>query len=318
MSKKHICKSCGKEKKIYSNGYCSPCFQKLFEDGLIETDIPKCTVQGCRKLAIGNGYCSKHYHQIRRLGKILDNNPDRIYTDNNEIVIHDDKKYAEIILYNKDNYEKARAIIDLEDVDKIKNYKWNCEPNLHVYSGNTWLHRLIMNCTEESMVVDHINRNPLDNRKCNLRICTNQENGMNCSLGKDNTTGIVGLYYDNKKDLWRPNITVNQKVIGLGQFKNKDDAIKERLKAEVYYFGEFAPQRHLYKQYGIDENAEYEVKQYKPKKKGNKYGISGVFKGSGNNKDKWKVEFINNGKRVYLGFFNTLEEAIEVRQAYNG
>jgi hypothetical protein len=207
-------------------------------------------------------------------------------------------------------------LIDIEDIDKIKEYKWNCAEDLHVSSGNVWLHRLLMNCIDENLVVDHINHNPLDNRKSNLRICTSQENRMNNSLPISNTTGIIGLYYNKRKNTWQPNITVNKKVITLGEFTDRDEAIKERLKAEVYYFKEFAPQKHLYEQYGIDENAEYEVKQWTPKKNGNKYGVKGVFPASGFSKGKWKVEFKDNGKNIYLGYYDTLEEAIKVRQEY--
>ena len=102
------------------------------------------------------------------------------------IVLKED--YAEIILKNN-----LRALIDLEDVEKVKEYAWrtnkkvlkNHEPYYYV-SASTYaienkrrtsiqLHRFIMNCPND-MEIDHINHNPLDNRKCNLRICTSSEN----------------------------------------------------------------------------------------------------------------------------------------------
>ena len=49
-------------------------------------------------------------------------------------------------------------------------------------------------------------------------------------------------------------IVLNKKDIYLGRYSNKEDAIKARLEAEIKYFGEFAPQRHLFKQYGININ----------------------------------------------------------------
>jgi hypothetical protein len=320
MKEKQICKNCGKEKVIHARGYCSGCYQKLLYNGELKKDTPKCKVEGCEKFSRANGYCMRHINQLRYNGKITDSNPNRSHYDSNEIVLYED--YAEIVMYDTKCYEKARAIIDIEDVDKLKEYKWNCEVNLHVHSGNTWLHRLLMNCNDDNLVVDHINHNPLDNRKGNLRICTPQENGMNNSLSKTNTTGIIGICYIKQRDTWQANITVKSKVISLGEYNNKEDAIKERLKAEVYYMKEFAPQRHLYTQYGtqygIDEHGEYEVKQYTPRKKGNEHGVKGVFKGSGNNKDRWKVEFQINGKHIYLGHYDTIEKAIEVRQAYQG
>jgi len=316
MKEKQICKNCGKEKIIHARGLCNSCYTSLYYKGLLGDNIPKCKVDGCDRLIRANGYCQRHYNQLRNTGNILDINFNRTQLDYNEIIKCDN--HAEIILYNRNCYEKARALIDIEDIEKVKNYKWNCYDDLHIHNDDIWLHRLIMNCTDDNLVVDHINHNPLDNRKCNLRICTTQENNMNNSLSISNTTGIIGIHYIKKRNSWQANITVKNKVIVLGEFNNKDDAIKERLKGEVYYMKEFAPQRHLYEEYGIDENAEYIVKQYTPKKKGNEYGVKGVFKGSGNNKAKWKVEFKVDGKHIYLGHYNTIEEAIQVRQAYQG
>lgn len=73
-----------------------------------------CKVEGCNRTDIkGRGCCGKHYNQILKHGKIY-----RTYRDLNEIVIHDD--YAEIILLNIKSEEIARALIDLEDIDKVK------------------------------------------------------------------------------------------------------------------------------------------------------------------------------------------------------
>ena len=96
----------------------------------------------------------------------------------NEIVLHD--TYAEIILYDRSGNEKARALIDLDDIERVKDIRWHLDGRGYVVSNdNTFrLHRLIMNCQNE-LVVDHINRIKTDNRKQNLRICTHQQNDMN-------------------------------------------------------------------------------------------------------------------------------------------
>jgi hypothetical protein len=325
MKEKQICKNCGKEKIIHARRLCKSCYDNLYYNGLIDGVVAhKCKVDGCEKSARADGYCQRHYTQVWKYGKISEGNTNRSKMERNEIIKDIENNIAYIILYNSKQEEKERTIIDLEDIDKIKSYKWNCNKSskFHVSTitkdGNLMLHRLIMNCTDDSLVVDHINHNPLDNRKCNLRICTNEENRKNNSLYNTNTTGIIGIYYIKKRNIWQSSITVNTKLLLLGEFNNKEDAIRERLKGEVYYMKEFAPQQHLYEEYGIDKNAEYEVKQYKPRKKGNEYGIKGVFKGSGNNKDKWKVEFKVDGKNIFLGHYDILEEAIAIRQAYKG
>ena len=134
---------------------------------------------------------------------------------------------------------------DLEDYDKIKNYYWGHKSNdMHFYShiNNEYilLHRFIMDLDNSSdLVVDHINtHHPEDNRKANLRIVTHSENSMNHKLSKRNTSGVTGVGWIRKIDLWRARITINGQEINLGLYKNKDDAIKARKEAEEKYFGE--------------------------------------------------------------------------------
>lgn len=190
-----------------------------------------CKIEGCNNKHNAKGYCKKHYEQIRRYGRI---------TNKNEIIIY--SNYAEMILYDKNNNEKARTLIDLDDIEKIKQYKW-CITSKGYVIGNVQndrilLHRFIMNCPND-MVIDHINRNKLDNRKSNLRICTIQENDFNKSTLKNNTSNVTGVNFNNRVGKWRAYISINRKQIHLGWFVNKEDAIKARQRAEIQYFGEF-------------------------------------------------------------------------------
>ena len=144
---------------------------------------------------------------------------------------------------------------DLEDYDKIKDYYWY---NRYGYfsnetiNGKIYLHKLIMNVSElENMVIDHINRQRNDNRKCNLRLATVIQNSYNANIPKDNTSGYIGITWDKSRNKWIAGIKVNYKRINLGRYHDIEDAIKVRLKAEKQYFGEFAPQIHLFEQYGI-------------------------------------------------------------------
>jgi len=65
----------------------------------------------------------------------------------------------------------------------------------------------------------------------------------------NNKTGITGVCIEKGK--YRSDITYNKKRIFLGYYNNLEDATVARLKAEKKYFKEFAPQKHLYKEYGI-------------------------------------------------------------------
>ena len=157
----------------------------------------------------------------------------------NDIVIYND--YAEIVLYDRYNNEKCRALIDLDDIDKVKKYKWGLENNYVSASINgkrVKLHRLIMNCPDDKLI-DHINHNTLDNRKINLRICTSSQNQMNTNKRIDNSSGVKGVNWNKSKERWQAYITIDKKYIYLGTFKNKDDAIKARNEAEEKYQKDF-------------------------------------------------------------------------------
>lgn len=67
-----------------------------------------------------------------------------------------------------------------------------------------------------------------------------------------NKSGVVGVSWNKKRNNWKSVLIFDGKENYLGNFKNKDDAIKSRLLAEVQYYGEHAPQKHLFNQYGIN------------------------------------------------------------------
>lgn len=98
---------------------------------------------------------------------------------------------------------------------------------------------------------DHANRNKLDNRRNNLRQCTLQQNSANRPLPRNNTSGFIGVSYSAKKQKWKAQIGANHQTKTLGYFVDKTDALIARLKAEKEAYGEFAPQRHLFEEYGI-------------------------------------------------------------------
>jgi hypothetical protein len=155
------------------------------------------------------------------------------------------------------DYNNKEFYFDLEDYDLIKDKYWYVQKDGYVrYLQNgkkIYLHRLIMQCPSH-LCIDHINHNPCDNRKNNLRLATKQQNNKNTSLKSNNTSGVIGVYWSKKDRKWQSSITVDYKVIRLGTFINKDDAIKARLQAEANYYGEFAPQKHLFEQYNIKYN----------------------------------------------------------------
>ena len=155
--------------------------------------------------------------------------------------------HAEIILIDRKNNEKARALIGLEDVIRCKEYTWFLSTRNYVLSKtqegkNIKLHRFIMDILDKPKVIcDHIDRNPLNNQKNNLRLCTVKENKYNNSKQRNNTSGVVGVYWYKPYNKWKAQIKKDRKDIFLGYFNNFDEAVKVRKNAEIKYFGEFYP-----------------------------------------------------------------------------
>lgn len=146
---------------------------------------------------------------------------------------------------------------DLEDYDLIKDYCWfnhgsgkeNKSNHVATREPRTnkkfYIHNLIMG----DIFIDHINNNPLDNRRKNLRKCTQRENTKNTSKPKNSTCEFMGVSIEHGSYVAR--IGHDKKKIHLGSFKTLEDAIVARLNAEKLYCGEFAPQKELFEKYNI-------------------------------------------------------------------
>lgn len=140
------------------------------------------------------------------------------------------------------------AIVDDEDYETINKNKWNLSFNGYaqriVYIGtlngkkirkSEKMHR-VLNKTPIEMDTDHINRDKLDNRKKNLRICTHNENLHNQK--RSGSSEFKGVY--KKKNRWQSAIYSNYMRIFLGSFKTKEEAALAYNEAAKKYHGEFA------------------------------------------------------------------------------
>ncbi len=155
-----------------------------------------------------------------------------------------EEQYVEIIINGHS------VIFDLEDYLKFKHknirvFYRDSKHYIYVYIGGKSAAKAILNPPKGSkLCVDHINRNPLDNRKSNLRLCTISENSRNRGLLKSNKLGVRGVSIapgNRYSKPYRARIRVNDKLIHLGYFATIEEASQARKKAEKYYFGDFAP-----------------------------------------------------------------------------
>lgn len=138
------------------------------------------------------------------------------------------------------------ALVDDEDFIFLSQWKWNCNgqgyasrynPNGKHRGSAIFMHRVILG-SDEGTIVDHINGDPLDNRRCNLRVCTTAQNSYNRKVRKDSKTGVKGITRHGNK--WRAKISINKKRTIIGDFKNIDEASKAYNDAALKYYGDFA------------------------------------------------------------------------------
>jgi len=150
--------------------------------------------------------------------------------------------------------QNQHALVDDDDFAELDKYKWYACWNKVMKSfyamrkipiGNNKrvtvsMHRVIM-CPPEKLVVDHIDHNTLDNRKSNLRICTQSQNLINRrTFKKNNTTNVLGVCWHKNNKKWVAYIGINKKRIYLGCFNNTEEANIARKDAVKKYHGEFA------------------------------------------------------------------------------
>lgn len=198
----------------------------------------KCSVEGCSNKHMAKGYCQKHYNDIKNHGKILE----RTKYDLNEFWFQDNICFIQI--YDRQNKPKCVVMIDKEDYDKVKDYKWYCRNgnNKNTVSNNMigYLSRLLTNTTDPKIKVDHINHNRLDNRKKNLRPCTHAQNLYNQLRHTTNKSGKKGVYWYPPLKKWVAQVRYNGSSFHLGYFKTKEEAADAYDKSAIKHYGEFA------------------------------------------------------------------------------
>lgn len=139
------------------------------------------------------------------------------------------------------------ALVDDIDFEWLNQWKWYFDPDGYALR-TIWkidhyerirMHRLIMN-TPKGMETDHINLNRLDNRKCNLRICTRAQNAANRLAQRNSSSGIKGVRKRKDCNTWESSIQFNRKSIHIGDFDSEKQATEAYYKKAIELYGEFA------------------------------------------------------------------------------
>jgi hypothetical protein len=108
------------------------------------------------------------------------------------------------------------------------------------YLARVILSRKIERPLEYHEKADHINNNPLDNRRENLRLATVGQNNHNARRRKDNTSGFKGVSWGKREKKWVVHISIEGKSKYLGQFDDLQEAREAYKTASIKYHGEFA------------------------------------------------------------------------------
>lgn len=139
--------------------------------------------------------------------------------------------------------DRGVALVDDADYELVAQYQWHIDRGYAARTihgvGIEYMHRLI-NQTPKGFSTDHVNGDKLDNRRANLRTCTQTLNNANSKLRKDNSSGHKGVVWHERNAKWQAQITIKGTCKYLGQFIDKDVALERYKLAAAEYFGEFA------------------------------------------------------------------------------
>ncbi len=147
-----------------------------------------------------------------------------------------------MIVYTKDGIPFQ---IDEEDAERVSKYLWRLDcgymtasqKKINGIKNRLKLHRYIMQAPF-GMQVDHINHDPLDNRKNNLRICLNRQNQYNQKISIRNTSGYKGVRKIGKRFIAK--IKFQKKDFHLGCFNDIKEAARAYDEKAKELFGEYA------------------------------------------------------------------------------
>ena len=234
--------------------YTTESFKKLIESkykGLFITD--NLVYNGVFELV--NVSCVKHGDvSIRASAFLYQKTPCRMCHDEKRSYYANSYYRDKYIEINKDivqpldhkiikTFSGDLVLVDNEDYERVREIIWGTGGKSGLYASNYtygFIHRFIMDCPE-NLYIDHINGNGLDNRRSNLRLCTQAENMRNIKnfLKKNKTSIYKGVFFAKHANKWRARITIDGKSKHLGYFDDEIKAAEAYDKSCISIFGSF-------------------------------------------------------------------------------
>lgn len=148
------------------------------------------------------------------------------------------------------NTSSLYACVDDDDFQLLKRYKWHLDGGYASFTAHVPgtgekvvksvnMHRLIMMVVSPREVVDHIDGNPLNNTRANLRVVTQQQNTWNSRIRRDNTSGYKGVskHTDGK---WCAYVAADRHRLNLGLYTDLEEAAWMRDQFALALHGEYA------------------------------------------------------------------------------
>ena len=145
-----------------------------------------------------------------------------------------------------------QAVVDAADYTDLSQHNWSAwmSPSGTVYArrnmrrggkrGTLYLHQQVLGYAPRGLEIDHINGNSLDNRRCNLRFCTHQQNSCNRLPNRTKLTKYKGVKKHNNCNRYEAKLKTLGKWHYLGLYKTQEEAALAYNEAAKKLFGEFA------------------------------------------------------------------------------
>jgi hypothetical protein len=141
------------------------------------------------------------------------------------------------------------TLVDDDDYPILSLHTWwygsngyvvtNIKVDVYTYKFNIPMHTVLLG-KNDIFVVDHINGNSLDNRRCNLRLCTHKQNCWNRRANIKSTSQYKGVFLVKKTGKWRTQIKYQGKIVSIGNFDNELEAARAYDNKAKLYYGEYA------------------------------------------------------------------------------